>query len=47
MKSGQRFYFIVDRSIVVRMDRIILMNDGRILVKESGPEGIEYEVEKS
>jgi hypothetical protein len=47
MRSGQRFYFIVDGGIVVRMDRIIMINHGRIIARESGPEGTEYEVEKS
>lgn len=46
MRSGTRFFFIVDRGIAMRMDRVIALNRGRTIGKESGPEGMAYEVEK-
>ena len=44
MASGDRFSFIVDTDIAGRMDRVIMLNDGRILAKEHGEEGTTYTV---
>jgi len=47
MKTGQRFSFIIDQAIAGRMDRVVMINDGRVIKKEAGSEGIVYEVERT
>ena len=47
MAAGQRFLFIVDQKIAGRMDRVIMINDGRVIKKEVGAEGTVYEVERT
>ncbi len=44
MAGGDTFSFIVDNDIAGRMDRVIMLNDGRILAKEQGEEGTTYTV---
>ncbi len=47
MRPGQRFRFIVDDSIAGRMDRVVLINDGRIISKNKADKATVYEVEKT
>ncbi len=47
MKPGARFSFIVDPDVAGRMDRVVLMCDGRVIGKESDAEGVVFEVEKT
>ena len=47
MTTGERFSFIVDQNIAGRMDRVVLINDGRVISKVSGGEGVAYEVERT
>lgn len=47
MKAGQRFSFVVDRTIAGRMDRVIGMHDGSVVHKKNGPGGTVYEVERT
>ena len=44
MSAGEELSFIVANDIAGRMDRVILLNDGRILAKEPGPEGTVYTI---
>ncbi len=44
MVEGDRFTFIVDNDIAGRMDRVIQINDGRILARERSDEGTTYTV---
>ena len=46
MTFGQRLFFVADAAVAVRMDRVILINDGKIIDKKIGPQGTIYEVEK-
>ncbi len=46
MAPGQRFRLLVDASIAGRMDRVIVINDGRIVTKKTDLNGTMYEVEK-
>jgi len=46
MRTGQRFRFVVAPDITGRMDRVVLINDGRIVSRTSIPDGVIYEVEK-
>jgi hypothetical protein len=47
MQAGQHFRFIVDPDIAGRMDRVVLMADGKVEQKERGPEGVWYLVGKT
>ncbi|NOQ46681.1 MAG: hypothetical protein GQ559_08440 [Desulfobulbaceae bacterium] len=47
MDAGDEFRFIVDENIAGRMDRVVMLHDGRIEKKEKGPEGISYLVGKT
>jgi hypothetical protein len=47
MKTGERFSFIVEQKIAERMDRVVMINDGRVKTKEAGTEGVVYEVERT
>jgi len=47
MARGQRFRLWVDAVVAERMDRVIVINDGRIAAKKTGREGTMYEVEKT
>ncbi len=44
MASGEEFSFIVDNDIAGRMDRVIMINDGRIVAKKRGDKGTLYTV---
>jgi len=47
MKPGHGFSFIVDEKISGRMERVVMINDGRLITKKISPEGIVYEVERT
>jgi len=47
METGQRFSFIIDQDIADRIERVIMINDGRVRTKEAGSEGVVYEVERT
>ena len=47
MAPGQRFRLLVDESVAGRMDRVIVINDGRIVAKKTNRNGTMYEVEKT
>lgn len=47
MKAGHGFSFIVDQKIAGRMERVVMINDGRVLTKKNSPEGIVYAVERT
>jgi len=47
MKTGQRFSFIIEQKIADRMDRVVVINDGRVITKEAGSEGVVFEVERT
>ncbi len=46
MTYGQRFCFVVDAAVAGRMDRVILISDGKIIDKKIGLQGTIYDVEK-
>ena len=47
MRSGERFAFVVDPDIVGRMDRVVVINDGKIVSKTRKADLVQYEVEKT
>jgi len=47
MRPGERFGFLVDPDTAGRMDRVVAINDGRVILKEQLPDGVRYEVEKT
>ena len=47
MRPGQRFRFVIDPPIAGRMDRVVIVNDGRVLEKTAGEGGVLYLVEKT
>jgi hypothetical protein len=47
MDSGQQFSFIVALDIAVRMDRVVLINDGQVLNKTLQAGDMVYTVEKT
>ncbi|MFP7755346.1 hypothetical protein ACLG6S_11970 [Thermodesulfobacteriota bacterium B35] len=44
MARGEKFSFVVDADIAGRMDRVIMINDGRILAKERKEGGTVYTI---
>ena len=47
MARGQRFCLWVDAAVAGRMDRVIVINDGKIVVKKTDRDGTMYEIEKT
>jgi len=47
MRPGERFAFVVDADVAGRMDRVVLINDGAIVRKQAGDDGVLYEVERT
>ena len=47
MRTGEQFSFIVSMDIVGRMDRVILINDGRIVNKKTEAGDMVYTVERT
>lgn len=47
MTRGQRFRLWVDATVAGRMDRVIVINDGKIVAKKTDRDGTMYEVEKT
>ncbi len=47
MKIGQKLRFIVSGDIAGRMDRVVVLNDGRVIEKRPQGEDVLYSVEKT
>ncbi len=47
MKSGQEYNFIVSMDIADRMDRVVMINDGRIVTKQQSGGDMVYTVERT
>jgi len=47
MKAGQRFSFTVSMDIAGRMDRVVMINDGRIVSKQQDNGDMVYTVERT
>jgi hypothetical protein len=47
MSNGQQFSFIIEKDIVKRMDRVVRMNDGRVLHKRQQDGDVVYTVERT
>jgi len=47
MENGARFNFIVAGDIVDRIERVILINDGRVVRKEQADGDVIYTVERT
>ncbi len=47
MKPGERFFFVVDASIGGRMDRVIIINGGKIIDKKTVSQETFYEITKT
>jgi hypothetical protein len=47
MRPGERFSFLVAPDVAGRMDRVVLINDGRIVKKEQQDGDVLFTVEKS
>jgi len=47
MLSGQQFSFIIARDIAERMERVVMINDGRILNTTMQSGDMVYTVEKT
>ena len=47
MRPGQRFTFVVDSDTSERMERVILINDGRVVSRRSQGRDMIYTVEKT
>ncbi|MEA2116424.1 MAG: hypothetical protein U9P36_13725 [Thermodesulfobacteriota bacterium] len=44
MKSGQGYNFIVSMDVAARMDRVVMINDGRIVNKQQSGGDMVYTV---
>ena len=47
MKKGQEYSFIISRDIADRMDRVVMINDGRIVDKQPSGGDVIYTVERT
>ena len=47
MKSGQGYSFIVSMDTADRMDRVVMINDGRIVSKQQRDGNMVYTVERT
>ncbi len=47
MENGQRFSFIMSMDIAERMERVIMINDGRVVGKKRQDEDVIYTVERT
>ena len=47
MKSGQGYCFIVSMDTAERMDRVVMINDGRIVSKQQSGGDMVYTVERT
>ena len=47
MHPGEAFRFILDEDTAGRMDRVVMINDGRVEKKEKGADGVTYLVSKT
>lgn len=47
MAIGERLSFLVDKDVAGRMDRVVLINDGRVIGKTAGPDGVVFVVERT
>jgi hypothetical protein len=47
MKSGKGYSFIVSMKMADRMDRVVMMNDGRIVSKQQRGGDMVYTVERA
>jgi len=47
MGTGQRFSFIVSMDIAQRIERVIMINDGRVVDKKKQDEDVIYTVERT
>jgi hypothetical protein len=47
METGQRFSFIVDKTIAQRINRVIAINDGRAVTVTAQGEDLIYIVERT
>ncbi len=47
MQPGQRFSFLVSPDVAGRMDRVVMINDGRVVSKQEQAGDILFTVEKT
>jgi len=47
MASGEQFSFLVEKKIAERMNRVIAVNDGRVVSAEEQGEDLVYKVERT
>ena len=47
MKTGQGYSFIVSMDMAERMDRVVMINDGRIVSKQPSGGDMVYTVERT
>ncbi|MGB5684996.1 MAG: hypothetical protein WBM35_04235 [Candidatus Electrothrix sp.] len=47
MASGEQFSFLVEKKIAQRIDRVIAVNDGRVVSAEEQGEDLVYTVERT
>jgi hypothetical protein len=47
MKTGQGYSFIVSMDMAERMDRVVIINDGRIVIKQQSGGDMVYTVERT
>jgi hypothetical protein len=47
MQPGQQFSFIVSPDTATRMDRVVLINDGRVVDKQQSNGDMLYTVERT
>ena len=47
MASGEQFSFFIEKKIAERMNRVIAINDGRVVTVEEQGEDLIYTVERT